>query len=61
MKNRIRQRENRKARHERLLNFKDECGVNDPTPYEAVRGIIDEFNLGNDKRGSNSTFDKFKQ
>ena len=41
MKNRKRQRLNRKRKEERL-NRKDICGVNDPTPYEAVKNIIDK-------------------
>ena len=35
MKNRERQRANRRIKEE-MLSFKDMCGVNDPTPYEAV-------------------------
>ena len=42
MKNRERQRANRRLKEE-LLDLKDSCGVNDPTPYEAVREIIQEF------------------
>ena len=42
MKSRERQRANRRLKEE-LLDLKDSCGVNDPTPYEAVRGIIQEF------------------
>ena len=43
MKNRIKQRYNRKLKEE-LLSLKDECGVKDPTPYEAVKEIIYQFN-----------------
>jgi hypothetical protein len=42
MKNRERQRANRRLKEE-LLDLKDSFGVNDPTPYEAVREIIQEF------------------
>jgi hypothetical protein len=49
MKNRERQRANRRLKEE-LLDLKDSCGVNDPTPYEAVREIIKEFRK-NRKRG----------
>ena len=42
MKSRDRQRANRRLKEE-LLDLKDSCGVNDPTPYEAVREIIQEF------------------
>lgn len=41
MKNRVRQRINRRYEEE-MLNPKDECGVNDPTAYMAVRNIIKE-------------------
>ena len=39
MRNRKKQRENRRLKYE-LLNLKDICGINDPTPYEAVKKII---------------------
>ena len=42
MKNRKKQRHNRKIKEE-MLDRKDMCGVNDPTPYEAVKEIIKEF------------------
>lgn len=42
MKNRERQRANRRLK-EQLLDIKDICGVNDPTPYEAVKEIINEI------------------
>ena len=42
MKNRKKQRHNRKIKEE-LLDRKDMCGLNDPTPYEAVKKIIKEF------------------
>ena len=45
MKNRERQRANRRIKEE-MLSFKDMCGVNDPTPYEAVREIIQKFRKG---------------
>ena len=39
MRNREKQRENRRLNYE-LLDLKDICGINDPTPYEAVKKII---------------------
>ena len=39
MKNRERQRQNRK-RKEEMLNVSNEYGNCDPTPYEAVKNII---------------------
>ena len=39
MRNRKIQRENRRLKYE-LLDLKDLCGINDPTPYEAVKKII---------------------
>ena len=42
MKNRRKQRHNRKVKEE-MLDRKDMCGLNDPTPYEAVKEIIKEF------------------
>lgn len=39
MRNRKKQRENRRLKYE-LLDLKDICGINDPTPYEAVKKII---------------------
>ena len=42
MKKRERQRANRKVK-EQMLSLKDTCGVCDPTPYEAVRELINEF------------------
>ena len=39
MKNRERQRQNRK-RKEEMLNVRNEYGNCDPTPYEAVKNII---------------------
>lgn len=42
MKNRKRQRHNRRIKEE-MLERKNLCGVNNPTPYEAVKEIIKEF------------------
>ena len=42
MKNRKKQRHNRRIKEE-LLDRKDMCGLNDLTPYEAVKEIIKEF------------------
>ncbi len=41
MKNRIRQRSNRRIKEE-ILDLKNSCGFYDPTPYEAVKQIIKE-------------------
>lgn len=41
MKNRSKQRLNRKNKQV-LLDRRDICGVKDPTPYEAVKKIIQE-------------------
>ncbi len=48
MKNREKQRHNRRVKEE-MLERKDTCGLNDPTPYEAVKEIIKEFKKHNDK------------
>ena len=50
MKNRDKQRQNRK-RKEEMLNIKNEYGNYDPTPYEAVKNIIQE-NYKNRKGGN---------
>ena len=50
MKNRNKQRYNRRIKEE-MLDRKDMCGLNDPTPYEAVKEIIKEFKKRNDKKG----------
>ena len=42
MKNRKRQRENRRIKEE-MLKLKDACGVNDPTPHEAVQELVKEL------------------
>ena len=42
MKNRKSQRHNRRIKEE-MLERKNLCGVNNPTPYEAVKEIIKEF------------------
>ena len=42
MKNRKKQRHNRRIKEE-MLDRKNMCGINDPTPYEAVKEIIKEF------------------
>ena len=52
MKNRNRQRHNRRVKEE-MLDLKDMCGVKDPTPYEAVKKIIKEFKHRNESKGSN--------
>lgn len=52
MKNRNRQRHNRRVKEE-MLDLRDECGVKDPTPREAVKEIIKEFKRRNEPKGSN--------
>lgn len=42
MKNRDKQRHNRRIKQE-LLDSKNAYGVNDPTPREAVKKIVREF------------------
>lgn len=42
MKKRKKQRHNRRIK-EKMLDIKNMCGVNDPTPHEAVKEIIKEF------------------
>ena len=49
MKSRNRQRANRRLKEE-LLDLRDICGVKDPTPYEAVREIINEFRRNKERR-----------
>lgn len=49
MKSRERQRANRRIKEE-LLNLRDECGVKDPTPYEAVKELLNEFRRPNERR-----------
>ena len=48
MKNRARQRENRKIKEE-MLDLRDMCGIKDPTPYEAVKEIIRELKQNNER------------
>ena len=43
MKNRERQRRNRKIKQE-MLRLKDSCGIIDPTPYEAIKLILSNNN-----------------
>ncbi len=50
MKTRDKQRQNRK-RKEEMLNIRNEYGNYDPTPYEAVKNIIQE-NYKNRKGGN---------
>ena len=49
MKNRNRQRANRRLK-EQLLDLKDSCGVSDPTPYEAVKEIVSEIRNNKERR-----------
>ena len=39
MKNRDRQRANRRMKEE-MISRRRECGIKDPTPYEAVKNMI---------------------
>ncbi|MCR5232486.1 MAG: hypothetical protein K6E53_01055 [Lachnospiraceae bacterium] len=50
MKNRERQRANRKLKEE-MLSIRDHCGVKDPTPYEAVKEMINEVKRNKGRRG----------
>lgn len=52
MKNRNKQRANRRFKEE-MLELKDICGINDPTPYEAVKRIIKENKYKYESKGSN--------
>ena len=47
MRNRKEQRRLRKAREEKL-ELRDFCGIRDPTPYEAVKHIIQQEQKGGD-------------
>lgn len=42
MKNRNRQRRNRAIKEE-MIKIKDSCGINDPTPHEAVILILKDM------------------
>ena len=48
MKKRDRQRTNRRLK-EQMLDLKDACGINDPTPREALKEIINEFRMNRRK------------
>ena len=52
MKNRDRQRHNRRVKEE-MLDLWNMSGVKDPTPYEAVKEITKEFKHRNESKGSN--------
>lgn len=52
MKNRNKQRANRRFKEE-MLELKDICGIKDPTPYEAVKQIIKENKYKYESKGSN--------
>ncbi len=49
MKNRCKQRTNRKIK-EQMLDLKNLCGINDPTPYEAVKKMIEEARQANERK-----------
>lgn len=55
MKNRNRQRLNRRLKEE-FVSLRDSCGVKDPTPYEAVKSIIKEFRKNKERRLSHGIF-----
>ena len=55
MKNRERQRANRKLKEE-MLSIRDHCGVKDPTPYEAVKEIINEMKRNKERRGRHGVY-----
>ena len=55
MKNRNRQRANRKLKEE-MLSLRDSCGVKDPTPYEAVKEIINEMKTNKERRYNHELF-----
>jgi hypothetical protein len=42
MKSRAKIKENRRLKREQLLDTRDFCGIKDPTPYEAVKSIINK-------------------
>ncbi len=48
MKKREKQRHNRRVKEE-ILERKNTYGLDDPTPYAAVKEIIKEFKKHNDK------------
>ena len=48
MKKRTRQRANRRLKEE-LLELRDSSGIKDPTPYEAVKKIINEIRKNNER------------
>jgi len=52
MKNRNKQRLNRKIK-QAMLDIKDSCAVKDPTSYEVVKEIIKELQTDYEKKGSN--------
>ena len=54
MKNRYRQRTNRKSAHE-LLGLRDICGNKDPTPFEAVKEIVRTSKKSAEQKGSKTT------
>lgn len=59
MKNRDRQRHNRRVKEE-MLDLRNMSGVKDPTPYEAVKEITKEFRHRNESKGSNISLYKWK-
>ncbi len=51
MKTRTKQRANRKLKLA-MLDRRDACGVYDPTPYEAVKEMIEEDRKNKERRAS---------
>jgi hypothetical protein len=51
MKTRAKQRANRKLKLA-MLDRRDACGVYDPTPYEAVKEMIEENRRNKERRAS---------
>ena len=42
MKSRAKIKENRRRKREELLDRRDFCGIKDPTPYQAVKNIVNQ-------------------
>ena len=55
MKNRNRQRLNRRLKEE-FVSLRDSCGVKDPTPHEAVKKLINELRKSKERRKSHGIF-----
>ena len=42
VKSRAKIKENRRRKREELLDRRDFCGIKDPTPYQAVKNIVNQ-------------------